>query len=557
MLSIVLVRVVVTVESPCGAVVAQLDAEVTPDSARSPRVVRVDLDHYPSDGGRSRPYMLSILIASTVAAAPDWTLLAFPRATRSFETAPVEPVLLDATHLDIAGGFRPSAVEAPEPPIPSAIFQQMLDESLRQRGLKLETRPQGGLLLARGDAAALDAARALIADLDRQTAALEIDLEITLQRTGSPETKWRRRAIAGTELFFGARTSRPFVSGFNVQVAQDAGQAEPQIGAAYAGTGLHLRATRIAGGARVFLDGVYDSARIASVDDFDPETPDAGVFQQPRVESAQIAFAGAIESGAALEVRLAGASGDAGETVLSIRATARPDAAPANDGWVMLDLAFSSLAPRPLMPVDPGLALVGDGLDAEPGSALLTPAVLATLLETDRASSGRAILLWTRTLLAIPRGDTARIESARALVRAAEETRAASQRANVACGPLRATFPVSNGRLARLVVGTERPYLTDYGLEVAPQIWMPSPRVERAFDGISAEITLSGGTFALDAWRASTPESLVVDRLHAQMGGLQLPSRARVAGTARTAAGEPPATVFDEGAPLTLSAGTP
>ncbi len=505
--------------------------------------------------------MLSILLASTVAAAPDWTLLAFPRASRSLETAPIESVFLDASHLDVAGGFRPAAVEVPEAPIPGAIFQQMLDETLRQRGLKLETRPQAGLLLARGDAAALEVARALIADLDRQTAALEIDLEITLRRAGAPEAKWRRRVLAGTEVFLGSRTSRPFLAGFNVQVAQDAGQAEPQLGAAYAGAGLHLRATRLAGGTRVFLDGVYDSAAVAAVDTFDPETPDMGVFEQPRVESVQLAFSGATDSGGSIEVQVAGAGATQGDTVLSIRATARPDAAQQGDGWALVDLAFSSLAPRPLMPVDPGLALVGSGLEADTGSALLTPAVLATLLESDRSAAdgrgGRAQLLWTRTLLAIPRSDAGRIESARALVRAAEETRSTTQVATLSCGPLRASFPVAPGRLARLVVGTEQPYLVDYGLEVAPQIWMPSPRVERAFDGIAAEITLSGGVFALQAWRATTPVVNVASRESAQMGRLQLPQRARVAGSGRTAIGEPPAAVFDEGAALTLSAGAP
>jgi len=507
--------------------------------------------------------MLSILLAITVAAAPEWTLLAFPRSTRALDSAPIESVLLDGSHLDLAAGFRPAALELPEPPIPGAIFQQMLDETLRQRGMKLETRPQAGLLLARGDAAALEVARALIADIDRQTAAFEIDLEITLKRTGAGlrETQWRRRVQAGTEAFFGSRSSRPFISGFNVQVAQDAGQTEPQIGAAYSGVGLHLRATRLAGGTRVFVDGVFDSAEIAAVESFDPGTPDVGVFDQPRVESVQVAFSGAMASGAGIEVQLAGAGLALGDTVLSIRATARPDAAPANDGWVLVDLAFSSLAPRPLMPVDPGLALDMSTYESDTGSALLTPAVLATLIESDRAGadgrSGRTQLLWSRSLLAIPRSDAPRIEAARALVRAAEESRSATQVATLACGPLRAAFPVSMGRLARLVVGSERPYLTDYGLEVAPQVWMPSPLVERAFEGISAEIMLSGDSLGLQAWRATTPEVLVAPLLAAQMGGLQLPTRRRVAGSGRTASGEPPLAVFDEGPVLTLATSTP
>src|SRR5205085_12171761 len=175
---------------------------------------------------RPRPSMLSILIASTVAAAPEWTLLAFPRATRSQESAPIEAVLLDAAHLDVSGGFGSPALEVPEPWLSSASFQQMLDETLRQRGMKLETRPQGGLLLARGDAAAIEVARALVADLDRQTAAFDVDLEVSLRpaaesASATRPSAWRRRVAAGTEVFFGGRTARPFVSGFDVQVAQD------------------------------------------------------------------------------------------------------------------------------------------------------------------------------------------------------------------------------------------------------------------------------------------------------------------------------------------------
>lgn len=503
--------------------------------------------------------MLSILFATTLAAAPEWTLIAFPRASRSPGPAPMEAVLLDAAHLDLDGAFRPAALEIPEPAIPPAIFQQMLDETMRQRGFKLETRPQAGLLLARGDAAAIEAARALVADLDRQTAAFEIDLEVTLRTAGAPETKWRRRVTAGSEVFLGSRASRPFVAGFDVQVAQDAGQAEPRIGSAISGTGLHLRATRVAGGSRVFLEGVFDSAAIGAVENFDPETPDMGVFEQPRVDSAQIVFSGAMESGGALEVRLTDAAHLAGESLLSVRATARPDAAPSNDGWVLLDLAFTSLAPRPLVPVEPGLAFVSPGGEPEAGGAVLTPATLATLLEADRAASegrgGRATLVWSRSLLAIPRSDTARIESARGLVRVLEEARATTQRANLACGTLRASFPVSMGRTARFTAGAERPYLTDYGLEVAPQIWMPSPRVERSFDGLSAEISFVGTSLALEAWRTTTPEVAVATRESAQMGRLQLPRRTRVTGSGRTAAGDPPAVVFDDGLALTFTVG--
>ncbi len=509
--------------------------------------------------------MLFFLLAATVAAAPDWTLLAFPRGARDTATAPTEPLLADAAHLDVFGSTRSPDDEAVEPPISGALFQQMLEETLRQRGLKLEMRPQSGLLLARGEAAAIEVARGLAADLDRQTAAFDIDIEVTLRGAGAAggppvETTWRRRVPAGTDVFFGSRATRPFVAGFEIQVAQDAGQAEPHLGNAAFGTGVHLRATRLGGGARVFVDGVFDSAVIASVDTFDPDTPDLGVFEQPHIELVQVAFAGTIASGATLDVRLADAGPARGETFLSVRATARKDAAGTGDGWVLVDMSGTSFAPRPLEPVEPGLALRGSARAYEPQSALLTPPTLASMLDADRSSDGRggrSLVYWSRSMLALPRSETARIQAARALVGVAEDAGSATRRVELVCDSLRASFPVAANRPARLVVGTERVYLTDYGLEVAPQIWMPSPHVERAFDGIAARVFVDAETVLLDAWRSTTPEVEVLDHDAAQMGKLQLPQRSRVAGSARTATGESPASVFDAGAPLTLAVNAP
>jgi hypothetical protein len=165
--------------------------------------------------------------------------------------------------------------------------------------------------------------------------------------------------------------------------------------------------------------------------------------------------------------------------------------------------------------------------------------------------------VWSQTLLALPRADAPRLEAARALVRAAEEARARTVRATLECGPLKASLPVSSGRPARLVAGIERPYLTDYGLEVAPQIWMPSPRSERAFDGLCVDLDEAGGALAVSAWRTATPEVLVSTREASQMGMLQLPTRSRVAGSTRVGGGEKAAPLLDAGPPLMVSLAVP
>jgi len=502
-----------------------------------------------------------LLIASTLCAAPEWTLLALPRGTRATSLPAAEDVLLDAAHLDVDGGFRPAALEVLDPSIPPPTFQQMLDEALRLRGMKLETRPQAGVLLVRGDPPALELARALVTDLDRQLDAFEIDLEVVVRRAKEPEMTWRRRVRAGVDVFFGSREVRPFVATFDVQVAQDAGQAEPRLGAALSGTGLHVRATRLAGGTRVFLDGVLDAAAIAEVVTFDPGTPDLGVFDQPRITSTQIAFAGAIESGGALRVDFTHAGAGGGEFELAVKATARPDAPGTGDGWTLLDLGFVQSAARPLLPVDPGAFLPSGSSETGANGAILPPATLAAILEGERGGSdgraSRSSVLWGGTWIAFPRADAARIETARALVRALEEARSVSVRAELTCGTLVASFPVAVGRGARLVAGTERPYLLDYALEVAPQIWMPSPRVERAFDGIAADVVFEDGRLRIDAWRAATPEVANVSHEAAQMGRLELPRRTRVVGSGRVAVGEVPFTLFDAGEPLTIRALAP
>lgn len=488
-------------------------------------------------------------------------MLAFPRATRAPLGARAEPVLLDAAHLDVEGTFRPPALELADPPIAPAIFQQMLEETLRARGLRLESRAAADWLLVRGDAPALEAARALVQDLDRQAAALEIDLEVTLRTAGQPESLWRRRVTSGTDAFLGSRAARPFVAGFEVQVAQDAGQAAPRLGAAYSGTGLHLRASRLAGGTRVHVDGVLDVAAITAVESFDPETPDLGEFEQPRIELVQLAFAGSLDSGGTLEVRLTEAGPLRGETTLVVRATAQPDAAGTNDGWALVDLAFTASAPRALVSVDPGLGLVGPTANDDAGTALLTPASLAALIESERPTSdarpGRPVIVWSQTLLALPRADAVRLEAARALVRAAEDARARTVRATLECGTLKASIPVSSGRPARLVAGVERSYLADYGLEVAPQIWMPSPRSERAFDGLCVDLAESGGGLTVSAWRTTTPDVVVTTREASQMGKLQLPTRSRVAGATRVGSGEKAQALLDAGPPLTVGTGAP
>jgi hypothetical protein len=110
---------------------------------------------------------------------------------------------------------------------------------------------------------------------------------------------------------------------FDVEVAADSGIAAPVLGTAAHGRTLHLRASRIEGGRRIHLAGLLDLADLASLERFDPETPDLGTLQEPRIDFVQVAFAGVVDSGGTLEVEIAGAPLALPGWKLSIRPTTR------------------------------------------------------------------------------------------------------------------------------------------------------------------------------------------------------------------------------------------
>ncbi len=507
--------------------------------------------------------MLHILIAAaTLLQAPsDWSLLPTPRLCELPPPSRDPAPLHGGAHLELEGAFRPRSAEPRTAALPPAVFLQILEEHLRARGLRLDLRAQSGSALARGDAAALDAARALVRELDQSAAALDVALEVTVKTAGRPDAVFRRRARSGEEVFFGAREVRSFVAGFDVQVAQDAGQAEPRVGSALSGLSLHVRPTRLGGGARVHLDVLFDAAAVARVERFDPGTPDLGTIDQPEVRSAQIACAGSVESGQALEIALQGAGPGDGATLVSIRAATNPDAAGPDSTWTVLDLAFLGARPRALLPLDPGTRLEGPAAAEEPAAPMLAPAAAAALLDADRSPSdtrgGRTVMYWTDTLLVLPRADTARVQNARSLLRAVEDARGATAFATVESGALRARFPISPGRPARLLAGTERPYVVDYALEVAPQIWMPYPIVERAFDGLSVELRPGSGEAACAVWRSTTAAVATAELDAAQMGRLQLLERAQRTGAGGVRPGAEPAVLLEGPEPVSVAIRAP
>ncbi|MBI5363105.1 MAG: hypothetical protein HZA53_07980, partial [Planctomycetes bacterium] len=319
----------------------------------------------------------------------------------------------------------------------------------------------------------------------------------------------------------------------DVEVAAESGVAQPILGSAIAGQGVHVRAARVAGGARIWIQGLLDVAELGPVARFDPDTPDLGVVEQPSVASVQIAFSGVIENGGKLEVRFGGAKLANKDAKLVLGASTRPDAAGEQPGWTVLDLAFLANEPRALVPATPGGRLARETSFAGHPTAPVSmpPSAFAASLEEGRASGSlgssgsrgaRAPLYWTSDLLFLPRAETRLVQDARALVQTLENARLATARVELAHEGFTASFPVCEGLNARVLTGVERPYLSDYRSELAPQTWMPAPDPELAFDGLEVELLAFGGALSCTAWKSESNPPEEVARKDAQLGKLQL-----------------------------------
>lgn len=474
-----------------------------------------------------------LALLASFAPTGDWTALEAP-ALCAPPAPPSEPgALLDGIHVLLRPRGNDAERTAGPAKLPLSLATQMLEELARARGSKLEFLRAAPTLLVRGDDELVQAARTLLADLGAQGERLDIELSCELASGGQAANALRTRARvrSGDETFFGARRTRAFVSGFDVEVAADSGVAQPTRGNALHGPTLHVRATRVDGGRRVHLQGLLDLAELGDVARFDPDTPDLGVIEEPLVSSVQIAFAGVVDSGGTLQVTLQGAALPSPDWTLTLGATTKADVEPAADapGWTLLDVAFLASEPRALESVDPGgqLAREGNfGLAAQAPQAL-PAAAIAAAIDQERTSGGagrntRAPLYWTNELLFVPRSEPALLRAAKALVRAAESARLVTGRIELKRGNFSVSLPSCEGHLARVSSLQERPYLTEYHSELAPQTWMPSPQMELVRDGWRVDLAPYGGALTCEAWSARSETPLAIPKLDAQLGILQV-----------------------------------
>jgi len=452
----------------------------------------------------------------------------------------------------------------PAPRLSVSTLLKIVEEDARAKSTRIEFFRSASGLLARGDSAAIDGARARIGEIERVAETLQIDLEMDL--SGSPGAESARNGGGanpksaqaerystrssvgpGEEAFLGLRQATPFLMSFDVEVAADSGIAAPVLGTAAHGRTLHVRAARVEGGRRIHLEGLLDLADLAALETFDPGPPDLGTIQEPRIDFVQVAFAGVVDSGGTLEVEIAGAPLSLSSWKLAIKATTRPDedGSPArkDDALDVIDFAFLARESASIPNADPGAELDRLAFFVQPRRTTIPippSAVAATLeLRGGEGAGSRPTPAWSEDLLILPRSDAAGRTEARALVAAAERTRLATVRIEAKRGALSARFPACAGSPARLLAGRERTALVGYRAEIAPQTWMPAPLVERSFDGISIAVEAQSGGAECSAWIAESSGEEVVARQDAQLGQIQVLRRSLRAERAVVRAGEP------------------
>jgi hypothetical protein len=350
-----------------------------------------------------------------------------------------------------------------------------------------------------------------------------------------PGEAWSGEVRSGDTIAFGVRHDHSFVGGFDVEVASDSGVAEPHRSSAFYGETLHLTCCRVRNGEAVHVEGLLDLATLASVENFDPDTPDLGMVEQPRLSLCQIAFSGVATPDAPVRVVIRGADAF-GDRTLIITANTQPDPGPPSLGWVVRDLAFLGSQGLPLSAPQPGLRHMSNSKAMLPPShAPTSPASLVGLL-TERGSSlgaetGR--IHSTERLLLIPAADQASLARTDALVGAMEAPLLSEMRCVVRHGDTQIEFPTTHGRTARVLLGEEQPWLVDYYSEIAASTWMPTPVTEVAFEGVCVEGRSTAGTLHAHWWLASTSNATITSSNKANLGALQQLDRTFSAGSER------------------------
>ncbi|MDP6538870.1 MAG: hypothetical protein QF903_08390 [Planctomycetota bacterium] len=495
------------------------------------------------------------------AAPQDWHAVELPTMSVEVEPAPAFAGLADGRHV-LLGHTGPAAPAESAPALPQSQVRQMIEAEARRQDRPLRFYPGSPPLLV--DGAAEDRAwlSAVLGELQDSGERGRIEISALLvpasgAAAGDGELPsggraWRGQVRSGGELAFGRRTDGSFLASFDVEVAQDEGVAAPLLGRILTGETLNVVAYRVDAGRSVHLRGVLDLARLRASEAFDPGTPDLGAVTQPFVDLVQVHFSGVVESGGALTVRLQGAPLERPDWVLSLRATTRADTPQAPEaGWRVADLAFLAAPPSRLPAWRASSGFRGRSAASRTAAALpaladpaipVSPSGLDSLSSDGGRRSPRSEPppYWTERLLFVHATDAERWDRTRGLRRAMEAARLRTARVELAAGDLEVSLPVAAGVPARVLVGTERTFLADYDAEVAPDVSMPYPVVERWFEGLAWQGQLSSRSLQAELRTTHTEAVVVAPRSVAVLGDLQLPTRSVRARVLSLELGAPP-----------------
>jgi hypothetical protein len=498
--------------------------------------------------------MNSLLLAllALPATPQDWHAAELPSLCVELVPAPSFPPLEDGRHVILDGRERKASPER-VPALPASQVRQMLEAEARRQGRALTFYPSAPPLLVHGSADDRAWLNAALSELHQAGERTQVEVAAWLRpvRGASPtgdnlpppdeapagSKAWHGRLPSGAQVAFGRRVREHFLASFEVEVASEEGVAVPQIGQIVAGHTLHLRAARVDAGRSIHLTGVLDLARVRGLEEFDPGTPDLGSVQQPLVDVVQVHFSGVVHSGGFLTVSVSGTPLDQPDWTLWVQAATEPDPdEPPDSGWRMTDLALLAAAPRRLPTWRPHTGPSGRSLPFLTAAALpalenpavpVSPAGLGSLTGETGRRNPRGVLpsYWTQRLLLVHPEDSERWARTRDLCRTMESARLYTARMELTAGNLQVSLPVAVGVPARVLVGRERTFLVGYEAELAPDISMPSPIVERWFEGLAWQGMLSSRQLQAEVRTTHTESVEIAQRSATVLGDLQLPRR--------------------------------
>jgi hypothetical protein len=124
--------------------------------------------------------------AAPTAAPAGWTALPTPSLCEPRMSGSHPGPLSNGSHVLARNEGLPLPGAQASPRLPTATLSKIVEDDARSRGARIEFFRSASGLLARGEPAAIEAARARIAEIERAADALAIDLDVELASQAAP-----------------------------------------------------------------------------------------------------------------------------------------------------------------------------------------------------------------------------------------------------------------------------------------------------------------------------------------------------------------------------------